>query len=212
MNTSKDKNWIDLNTAETIWNRFYTVAPLIVVGTKEGNGYDLAPKHMATPLGHENFFGFVCTPDHKTYHNIKEHQEFTVSFIRPNQVILASLAASKRCGEIENDNPIIQDLPTSKGKKVDALFVNDSYLVLECVLHRVFDDFGTFSLIAGRIIGAYVQYNSLRVSEKDDGELIYNSPLLAYLAYGRFAEIKNSKAFPFPKEFIQKNLISEKLK
>jgi hypothetical protein len=30
--------------------------------------------------------------------------------------------------------------------------------------------------------------------------------MLAYLAYGRFAEIKESKAFPFPKDFDQKVL------
>lgn len=212
MNKTEDKTWIDLDTSETIWNRFYTVAPLVVIGTKEGLGYDLAPKHMVTPLGHQNYFGFVCTPEHGTYHNAKVNEEFTVSFIRPNQVVLASLAASNRCGEDRKEKQIIQNLPTQKGKDVDALIVKDSYLVLECTLDRIIDDFGAFSLIAGKIISAYVQKDALRVSDIEDADTIYNSPLLAYLAYGRFAEIKNSKAFPFPKDFVQKNLINEKLK
>jgi hypothetical protein len=35
----------------------------------------------------------------------------------------------------------------------------------------------------------------------DEQEMVSRSPLLAYLAYGRFAEIHNSMAFPFPKDF-----------
>ena len=62
MNHVKDNNLVALDTALPIWNQFYTVAPLAVIGTKEGEGYDLAPKHMITPLGRDNYFGFVCTP------------------------------------------------------------------------------------------------------------------------------------------------------
>ena len=42
------RNIISLNTDKSIWDHFYTVAPLVVIGTKEGDGFDLAPKHMAT--------------------------------------------------------------------------------------------------------------------------------------------------------------------
>ena len=58
-------------------------------------GYDLAPKHMATPLGWGGWFGFVCTPSHATYANALREGFFTVSFPRPSQVLLASLAAAK---------------------------------------------------------------------------------------------------------------------
>ena len=74
-----------------IWSRFFSVAPLIVVGTKEADdNYDLAPKNMAMPLGWSNYLGFVCTPSHRTYQNIRREQAFTVSFPRPEQVILTS--------------------------------------------------------------------------------------------------------------------------
>ena len=42
-------DFISLNVKESIWEHFYTVAPLVVIGRKEDQGFDLAPKHMATP-------------------------------------------------------------------------------------------------------------------------------------------------------------------
>ena len=72
-NFQKD-NIISLDVNLPIWERVFTVAPLVVIGTKENGGYDLAPKHMATPMGFGNYFGFVCTPKHGTYHNVKNAQ------------------------------------------------------------------------------------------------------------------------------------------
>ena len=198
MNQSQEEKLITIDTKLPIWNQFYTVAPLVVIGTKEGDGYDLAPKHMATPLGRENYFGFVCTPRHSTYHNVKNEKVFTVSFPRPDQVILTSLAASPRCGFENKMEGIIKNLPTFKSKNIDALFVKEAYLYLECELMKIIDGFGEFSLIAGKITGAYVNNDSLRISEGDDQQMIYQAPLLAYLPYGRFATIKDTFAFPYP--------------
>lgn len=34
----------------SLWSRVFSVAPLVVVGTREAEGsYDLAPKHLALP-------------------------------------------------------------------------------------------------------------------------------------------------------------------
>ena len=52
-------------------------------------GNDLAPKHAAFPLGWGSFFGFVCTPRHSTYHNVRREGIFTVSYPRPTRVVLA---------------------------------------------------------------------------------------------------------------------------
>ena len=205
MKESDTAKWISLDTSQSIWGRFFTVAPLVVIGTKEGSEYDLAPKHMVTPLGHDNFFGFVCTPKHATYHNVKKEGCFTVSFVTPKQVVLASLTATPRCDD-HSEIPAVKHIPTQKAQQVDALVVKDSYLYLECTLDRIIDGFGDFSLIAGKIKAAYVREEALRISEKDDGQMIQEMPLLAYLPYGRFAEIKESAAFPFPKDFEQKVL------
>jgi hypothetical protein len=76
-------------------DRFFTVSPLVVVGSLEEDGTsNLAPKNLATPLGWSNYFGFVCTHAHRTYKNISRGGSFTVSFPGPSQVLLASLAAA----------------------------------------------------------------------------------------------------------------------
>ncbi|MCB0545993.1 MAG: flavin reductase [Phaeodactylibacter sp.] len=199
--TTPKSNIIKLDTSSSIWERFFTVAPLVVIGTKEPNGYSLAPKHMATPLGQDNFFGFVCTPRHSTYHNVAREGFFTVSFPKPNQVVLASLAASPRCEQEGNEKLIMKGLPFLMASSIDAPFLEDSYLFFECEHLNTIDGFGQYSLICGRITSALVEEAYLRTAEKDEQEQIYRSPLLAYLAYGRFAEIRESLAFPFPRDF-----------
>ena len=80
-----------------VWDRVFTVNPLVLIGTRErGGGYDLAPKHMAFPMGWENYFGFVCTLRHATYHNARREGAFTVSYPKPTQIVLASLSATRR--------------------------------------------------------------------------------------------------------------------
>ena len=194
-------NLIPLDTSRPIWEQFFTVAPLVVIGTKEEKGYGLAPKHMATPLGQDNFFGFVCTPRHSTYHNVAREGFFTVSFPKPEQVVLTSLSASPRCEEAEQEKMALRGLPLRMAPTVDAPFLEDSYLYFECEHLKTVDGFGQHSLICGRITGAWVEEAYLRTFEQDEQELIYRSPLLAYLAYGRFAEIRESRAFPFPRNF-----------
>ena len=204
---SKDQ-WIVLETDQPIWSHFFTIAPLVVVGSKEKNGYDLAPKHMAMPLGHGNYFGFMCTPRHATYHNIKHTGEFSVSFPQPSQIVLASLAASPRGSGPSCEKTIVGSLPTMPAKIVDAPLLADSYLLLECHLDRIIDGFGDFSLISGKIVYAEVHEEAQRISDRDDGEMIYQMPLLAYLPYDRFAEIRETQSFPFPKDF-DKSLASK---
>ena len=41
---------VPLRIEAPLWTRFFSVAPLVLVGTKEGDHYDIAPKHMAMPL------------------------------------------------------------------------------------------------------------------------------------------------------------------
>lgn len=188
-----------LETDLPIWERFFTVAPLVLIGTKEKDGYDLAPKHMATPMGWENYFGFVCAPRHHTYQNIKREEVFTVSYPRPTQLVLTSLAAAPRCGD--DAKPSLLALPTFPASQLDGVFVEDAYIFLECRLDRMIDGFGVNSLITGRIVAAHVHEDVLRTSEHDDQELIHAAPLLAYLYPGRIAHIDSSYSFPFPLDF-----------
>lgn len=185
-----------------IWERVFTVNPLVLVGTKERDGgYDLAPKHMAIQMGWKNYFGFVCTPRHATYHNARRQEVFTVSYPRPTQVVLASLAAAPREGGFIKSS--LEELRTFPASVIDGIFIEDAYLFLECMLDRIIDDFGDNSLIVGRILAAHVHEDFLRVSERDDQDLIHESPLLAYLNPGRYASIAESYSFPFPTDFMR---------
>ena len=188
---------VELDVNEPIWDRFFWVAPLVLVGTREADGsHDLAPKHMAIPMGWQNYFGFVCTPRHHTYSNVKRDGVFTVSYPRPSQLVLTSLAASPRCGE--EHKPALSVLPVFPASVVDGVLVDGAYLFLECELDRIVDDFGINSLIVGRIVAARVARDAERMDELEDQALVHDSPLLAYLHPGRFTTIEQSFSFPFP--------------
>jgi len=196
----KTSDLIELDTTSSIWESFYSVFPLVVIGTREADGRDdLAPKHLAIPMSWDNHFGFVCTPRHNTYQNIQRDRQFTVTYMRPSQTVMASLAASPRCED--GSKPITESLPTFAAESVNAVFVEDGYLFLECELQQIVDNLGENSLIVGRIIKARVAEDALRSSDQDDEDLIYNSPLLAYLYPGRFSEISDSNQLPLPAGF-----------
>jgi flavin reductase (DIM6/NTAB) family NADH-FMN oxidoreductase RutF len=193
---------VTLETELPIWERFFTVAPLVLIGSREMCGsYDLAPKHMAFPLGWDNHFGFVCTPRHRTYQNIQREGEFTVSYMRPAQLVLTALAATPRCGEKDNEKLSLAALPTFPATKVNGVFACDAYVFLECALERVVDGFGENSLLAGRIVAAHVHQDVLRASERDDQEIIHDAPLMAYIYPDRFTSIDRTYSFPFPAGF-----------
>jgi flavin reductase (DIM6/NTAB) family NADH-FMN oxidoreductase RutF len=151
------------------------------------------------PLGWDNYYCFVCSPDHSTYHNIRRHGAFTVSYPPPSDVLLASLAAGPRCQD--HCKPSLLALPTFPARAVEGVLVRGAYLFLECTLHAVLDGFGPNSLIIGTVVAASAHEDSLRDEQRDEGEQIYQLPLLAYLSPGRFAEVRQSTAFPFPKGF-----------
>lgn len=196
METTHEEQIIPLSLEQPIWDCVFTVAPLVVIGTRELDGtFNLAPKHLVTPLSWKNHFGFVCTPSHATYQNIKRERVFTVSYPRPTQMLLASLTAVPR--EDDGSKPALALLPTFPARQIKGLFIEDAYLYFECELDRIIDGFDINSLIASRIIAAYVATDSLRQSDKDNGSLLGDAPLLAYLNWGRFALIRDSFAFPF---------------
>jgi len=190
---------IELPLGPGLWDRVFTVAPLVLVGTKEAGGWDFAPKHMAMPLGWEGFYCFACTPRHATYRNVKAHSQFTVSFPRPEQILETSFAAG---GRYQDDaKPALGAVPTAPARVVDGQVVQGCPLYLECELERIVDGFGPNSLIVGRVVAASAAREALRGAEVDDADLVHRLGLLAYLAPGRFAVVRDSLSFPFPVDF-----------
>jgi flavin reductase (DIM6/NTAB) family NADH-FMN oxidoreductase RutF len=193
--------YISLDTSTPIWSRFFMVAPLIVVGSRGEDGYDLAPKHMAFPAGFDNYFGFVCTPAHATYRNIQKTREFTISFPVAEEVMMASLSATSREEVPQKESSLIDALPTLQAESMDLPFLKDSYLRLECSLFKIIGGFGENGIITGRIEVASVKEEYLRISERDEQQQLEENNLLCYLPPGRFARIRETYNFPFPKKF-----------
>jgi flavin reductase (DIM6/NTAB) family NADH-FMN oxidoreductase RutF len=192
---------IDVSLEEPIWERFFQIAPLVVVGTRDEHGnIDLAPKHMAMPLSWQNYFGFVCSPTHTTLKNLTKSGSFAVSYPRPDQVLLTSLAAAPRCGH-EGEKVSLQAVRTVPAKLVTGDFVADSDVMLECEVDRLVEGIGPNTLIVGKIVAAHVHTEALRAQDLDDQDLIDRRPLMAYLHPGRIATVKETQSYPFPKGF-----------
>jgi flavin reductase (DIM6/NTAB) family NADH-FMN oxidoreductase RutF len=193
-------SYVDLDISSPIWERFLWVAPLVLVGTVEEDGtYDLAPKHMVTPLGWDNYFGFVCTPRHATYRNVLRTKAFTVSYPRPGQLVHASLTAAPRCEDGRKTS--LDGLPIVPAQHVQGPLLSGAYLQLECTFDRVVEGFGENGLIVGKIVAARVHRSAARARELEDERLIEESPLLVYLAPGQFARVDESHSFPLPAGF-----------
>ena len=89
-------------------------------------------------------------------------------------------------------------MPTFPAQQVDGELVSGATLFLECEVDRIIDDFGANSLICGRILAAHANAAAIRHEDQDDQDVIAASPLLVYVAPGRFARIDTTSAFPFP--------------
>ena len=196
--SNREHHLVEIDTHEPVWERFFTIAPLVLVGTRDKDGaLDLAPKHMVTPMGWQNYFGFICAPRHSTCSNIERSGVFTVSYPKPSQILYTSLAASPR---VDGHKPILDYFDTFAAKRIDGAFISDAYLYFECVHFKTVTGFGENCLITGEIMAAYAESSFLRASEHDSQEVIHDSPLFAYLSPGRFATVDRSNAFPFPAE------------
>ena len=197
--TSAPGELVPVSVDSGLWERVFAVAPLVLVGTKEGEGYDFAPKHLAMPLGREGFYCFVCSPRHATYRNVHAHPQFTVSVPRAEQILESSLAAGGRSSA--GAKPSLAAIETVPASVVDVPLVAGCVLGLECRLDRVVDGFGPNSLVVGRVVAAAAARDALRGAEVDDADLVHRLGLLTYLAPGRFAVVRESHGFPYPVDF-----------
>jgi flavin reductase (DIM6/NTAB) family NADH-FMN oxidoreductase RutF len=122
-----------------------------------------------------------------------------VSYPKPTQLVLASLTAAPRC--YDGTKPELEALPLFEAQVVNGVLLRDAYFHLECRLDRIVENLGSNSLIIGKIAAAHADTAYLRGETLDDNELIYNSPLLAYVHPGRTARVSETVSFPFPAGF-----------
>ena len=187
---------VSLDCGGPIWDRFYLVAPLVLVGTIEPDGsLDLAAKHMAGPVSWENYWGFVCAPTHATYRNARRTGEFTVSYPTPDQIVQASLTAAPRLDE--DVKPALEALATVPAEQIDGAHLARASVMLECRVERVVDDLGANSLILGHVVAARAAPDAERSPDRDDADVLAASPLLAFLPPDRFTVVDEGNSFPF---------------
>ena len=190
--------WVDLTVDQPIWERFFSVAPLVVVGTADDeHGHDLAIKHMAMPMGWTNLFGFICTPRHRTYSNVRSHEAFTVSYPELGGVVAASLTTAPRTED--GDKPSLAAVPVAPALHVPGVVVPDAAIQLECRLERIVDGFEESSLIVGAVVAARARPERVRDVEVDEQDLLEQAPPLVYVHPGRLAEAGRTVAFPYHK-------------
>ncbi len=188
-----------LDDQRPLWESFYGVHPLVLVGTLEEDGdHDVAPKHLAMPMSWKRLFGFVCTPRHATWRNAVRTGQFTVSYPTMGQVVQTSLAAAPR---VEGKKPALAALPVRRAEVVDGVLVEGCSVQLECELVRVVEELDDNGLIIGRVVAAHVAPELLRGDDRDDAEVLAEHPVLAFLYPDRFATISTTHHFPFPLGF-----------
>ena len=201
MEKIQEERLAHLSIEQSLWDQVFTVAPLVVVGTREGEKYDLAPKHMVCPVGFGPYFAFVCTHRHATFHNIMATGEFTVSFPKPDQLVFTSLSASPRSDSCSKSDMVLDALPVSKALNMDVPVIDGAYLYLECRSPKILEGFEDYAIITGKIVAAYADSDYALGSERDEQEQLQQNPLLVYVAPGRFAKVSQTFNFPFPKDF-----------
>ncbi|MFP4633251.1 MAG: flavin reductase family protein [Halobacteriales archaeon] len=200
MDVSDDSDMVRLQPDQPFQESAYTVSPLVIVGTRSPEGEDdLAPKHMAFPVGWDDYYGFVCTPEHQTYANAVDTGVFTVSYPKPDGLLDATMAAGPRTES--GDKPTLGYVDRVEASEVDAPVVADAYAVLECELERAVDGFGRASFVVGEAKAKYVDRDALRHDDSDADRLLGKAPLLAYLYPDRVTAVDESIEFPFPGGF-----------
>ncbi len=192
---------VELELGSTpVWDRVFTVAPLVLIGTREPDGsHDLAPKHLAMPIGWSDWYCFACSPQHATQRNIERTGEFTVSYPHPDQMVQVGQAAAPR--DDSGSKPMLSMFETVPATKVDGVLVEGASLWLECELERVLGGYEHHSLVIGRVVAAAAESRALRSRDRDDTEVVHEDPLLAFVSPTRFARIDQSNSFPFPVDF-----------
>lgn len=192
--------YVPIDTGGPLWDEFFTVAPLVLIGTIETDGSpDIAPKHQAMPVGHTRLFTFACHPEHATYRNAVANDSFTVGYPSPEMVLHTSLAASPR--DAHGDKPTLDLMSLSPARTIDGVLVDGCRAHLECRLDRVIDDLDDTSLVVGRVVAAYVSQRARRLPDRDEDDLVGQAPLLAYVHPGRVARLGTTKAFPYHRGF-----------
>jgi flavin reductase (DIM6/NTAB) family NADH-FMN oxidoreductase RutF len=181
--------------------RYFTVKPLILVTTLGPTGLpNVAPKTQNMDIGRrEQYFAFVCTPQHHTYQNAKANKEFVVNY--PGPKLIEKVSAAAQLAE-DSDETALAGLTSIPSLVVKPPRIKECYLHLECRLLEI-KDLEDSSLVLGRIVArsADKEVSFERGKSKENIRLLSEHPLLAYVYPDHYAEIGVAEEFVFPKNY-----------
>ena len=140
---------VEISTEAPIWERFFTVAPLVLVATKRAA--TTTSRRSISPCRSAGRTTSASSAARRTrrHRNLEAHPEFTVSFPRGRPDRQSSLlAAGSRLDD--RSKPTLAPFRSSRPARWTACSSRAAALYLECALERVIDGFGENSLIVGR--------------------------------------------------------------
>jgi flavin reductase (DIM6/NTAB) family NADH-FMN oxidoreductase RutF len=182
--------------------RYFTVKPLILVTTLGPTGLpNVAPKTQNMDIGRrEQYFAFVCVPQHHTYQNIKATGEFVVNYPGPELIKNVS-EASKIAGNV--DEISLAGLTSTPSTIIKPPRIKECYLHLECKLEEIKDLDENASIILGKIVArsADSQASFELGKSKENINLLSKHPLLAYVYPNHYARIDTAEEFVFPENY-----------
>jgi flavin reductase (DIM6/NTAB) family NADH-FMN oxidoreductase RutF len=183
------------------YGRYFTVKPLILVTTLGPTGLpNVAPKTQNMDVGRrEQYFAFVCTPQHHTYQNAKANREFVVNY--PGPELIEKVSAAAQLAE-DSDEIVLAGLTSIPSLVVKPPRIKECYLHLECKLLET-KDLEDSSLILGKIVArsADEEFSFERGKSKENIRLLSEHPLLAYVYPDHYAKISVAEEFAFPKNY-----------
>ncbi|NYT00748.1 MAG: flavin reductase family protein [Methanocellales archaeon] len=132
------------------------VRPVVVVSTISEKGIsNAAPFSFSSPLSFKPpLYGFSCSPEHHTWRNIKENEEFVVNIIGKDLGPLMHVLEenfSYEVNEIEKAG-----LNEERSKKIKPPRIREAMAWLECKLES-FGEIGDHIWIVGRVLEAEVK-------------------------------------------------------
>lgn len=180
---------------------YFTVKPIILVTTLGSNELpNVAPQTQCMSVGrHEEYFAFVCTPEHHTYQNTKANKEFVVNYPGPELIEKVSAASQSA----EN----VDEVALSGLTSIPSLIVKPPR-IKECMVHlecKVMDikDLDNGSIILGKVVArsANREVSFKKGMAEESINLLSMHPLLAYIYPDHYASINTAEKFIFPKNY-----------
>jgi flavin reductase (DIM6/NTAB) family NADH-FMN oxidoreductase RutF len=147
----------------------------------------------------EEYFVFVCTPEHHTYQNAKASGEFVVNY--PGPELIEKVSAASRFAE-NVDEVALSGLTTIPSLVVKPPRIRECRVHLECKVVD-FKDFDDGSMILGKVVSRSGdrEISFKKGTAEENINLLSTHPLLTYVYPNHYARINTAEKFVFPENY-----------